>query len=226
MIEQARGGSSPAASDGGWLCVWASETWRRYGIGGLLCRVRARLQPGSRTLVLFGLSQPVTLAAEERSQVDHWFATRDEVARLPAGILTQDSLPAFDRGSRCVLQAIHQRLVGVVWVSTAPVVELHPGVCLSLPSDAVYSFRTWTDPAHRGRGLQGRRHLAILALVRGEGRSRLLCFCESTNLASLRGVRRSGCRPIGIVRMLKAGDPRPTIEIEVPAWHEVTLASR
>ena len=91
-----------------------------------------------------------------------WRGSRPRVTKA-------DSLPLFDRGSRCLLQTIDQRLVGVVWISTAPVVELHPGVCLSLPSDAVYTFRTWTNPAYRGHGLQGRRHLAALAMVRGDG---------------------------------------------------------
>ena len=93
---------------------------------------------------------------------------------------------------------------------------------LSLPADAVYTYRTWTDPAWRGRGLQARRHLAVLAALRDEGRARLVCFVEDTNFASLRGAFKSGCRPVGTVRASRSDRSRPRVRIQVPAWADLT----
>jgi hypothetical protein len=156
--------------------------------------------------------------------VEYRFAARSELERLPPEELRPDSLPLFDRGDRCLLQSIGGRLAGVVWVSTAPVVQLFPGLRLDLPGNAVYTYRTWTDPELRGRGLQGRRHLATLSAVGGEGRTRLLCFVDRINLVSLKGVRKSGYEPIGTIRMSVSGDPRPRLRIHAEAWSDVTLA--
>ena len=196
-------------------------------MAGVLSLVRQKLRPDARTLVLLGLSQPEPMPLPPSGEpIEYRFSTRDEIARLPNGFRLTDSLDRFDRGDRCLLQMVDRRLAGVVWLSTAPVVELYRGVSLSLPADAVYTYRTWTDPACRGRGLQGRRHLAVLAAVRGEGRSRLLCFAEDTNFASLRGARKSGCRPIGTVRMSRSHEFRPKVSIQVPAWSDVTSVDR
>jgi hypothetical protein len=202
-----------------------ASIWQRHGIAGVWSLVHEKLHPDTRSLVLLGLSNPVFLPdLEPGAGVDHRFATRDEVERLPLENRAVDSLAIFDRGDRCLLQTVDRRLAGIVWVSTAPVVQLYAALSLSLPANAVYTFRTWTTPACRGRGLQGRRHLAVLAALRAEGRSRLLCFATSTNFASLRGARKSGCRPIGTIRMSRSGDPRPRVKIWAPAWSDVTLA--
>jgi hypothetical protein len=184
-----------------------------------------RLFPNTRNLVLFGLTQPMPMRDERfAGRVEHRFAARAEVERLPHEHLRPDSLPLFDRGDRCLLQSIGGRLAGIVWVSTAPVVQLFPGLRLDLPGNAVYTYRTWTDPELRGRGLQGRRHIATLSAVGGEGRTRLLCFVDRINLVSLKGVRKSGCEPIGTIRMSVSGDPRPRLRIRAEAWSDITLA--
>jgi hypothetical protein len=183
------------------------------------------LYPNTRILVLFGLTQPMPAAGGAfGGGVEHRFASRAEVERLPNEHLRPDSLLLFDRGDRCLLQSINGRLAGIVWVSTAPVVQLFPGVRLDLPANAVYTYRTWTDPAYRGRGLQGRRHLAALSAACAEGRPRLLCFVDRDNPVSLQGVRKSGCEPIGTIRMSAADDPRPRLRIHARAWSDVTLA--
>jgi len=201
------------------------DTWRHYGAAGLVRLAGRLLCPNTRILVLFGLTQPMSVPVGSfGGGVEHRFAARAEVERLAPEHLRPDSLALFDRGDRCLLQSIGGRLAGLVWVSTAPVVELFPGVHLDLPVTTVYTYRTWTDPAFRGRGLQGRRHLAALSAVGGEGRTRLLCFVDRSNEVSLKGVRKSGCEPIGTIRMSASGAPRPRLRIHARAWSDVTLA--
>ena len=202
------------------------DTWRHHGAAGLVRLAGGRLFPNTRILVLFGLTQPLPVPGGAfGGGLEHRFAARAEVERLPPELLRPDSLLLLDRGDRCLLQSVGGRLAGLVWISTAPVVQLFPGVRLGLPGNAVYTYRTWTDPEFRGRGLQGRRHLATLSAVGDEGRTRLLCFVDRSNLVSLKGVRKSGCEPIGTIRMKVSGDPRPRLRIRAGAWSDVTLQS-
>jgi hypothetical protein len=196
---------------------------RQHGPGGVVRLARGAAFPNLRFLVLFGLSDPASLPALERPLECH-FASRDEAAALPGRVLKRDSLGLLDAGERCLVQTIDGRLAGLVWVSTARVVELHPGVRLTVPPDVVYTYRTWTAPEFRGLALQGRRHLSVLEALRTEGRTRLLCFTDGAALASLHGVRRSGCVPIGRIRARRTGDPRPVLRITAPSWSGVTLA--
>ena len=200
----------------------ARAVWR-HGPGGAVRLARDALFPNVRFLVLFGLTEPSGMPRPAR-QVEHCLATRDAAAGLPAPPLRADSLALLDRGDRCLIQTIGGRLAGIVWLSTAPVVEIHPGIRLTLPGDVVYTYRSWTAPEFRGLGLQGRRHLAVLESLGAEGRSRLLCYCAGANLASLRGVRKSGCRPIGRIRSSRIGRPQPALRITDPAWSEIRLA--
>jgi hypothetical protein len=201
------------------------DTWKRHGAAELVRLAGGRLFPNTRILVLFGLTQPLPVTGGTFGVVvEHRLAARAEVERLPPELLRPDSLLLLDRGDRCLLQSVGGRLAGLVWISTAPVVQLFPGVRLDLPGNAVYTYRTWTDPEFRGRGLQGRRHLATLSAVAGEGRTRLLCFVDRDNPVSLKGVRKSGCAPIGTIRMSVPGDPQPRLRIGAGAWSDVTLA--
>ena len=218
----------PGAAVGGRMGLPASvsrfvRALRQHGPAGTLRLAQGAVFPDLRFIVLFGLSEPRPLPALG-GQVECHFASRDEAAALPAKLLKRDSLALLDRGDRCLVQTIDGRLAGVVWASTGPVVDLHPGLRLGIPPDVVYTYRTWTAPEFRGLGLQGRRHLAVLGALRGEGRSRLLCFSETTNLASLHGVRKSGCEPIGRIRARKAGDARAVLRITAPSWSGVSLA--
>lgn len=200
----------------------ARALWRHGPVGTFRLSRRA-LFPDVRFLVLFGLEGPRRMPDADRP-IELHFATRDEVARLPPEIMKRDTLALFDSGDRCLAQTIDGRLAGVVWVSTAPEVELHAGVRITIPPDVAYTYRTWTAPDFRGLALQGRRHLSVLGAVRTEGRSRLLCFSDGANLASLRGVRKSGCHPIGRLRARKTGDARAVLRITAPAWSDVRLA--
>ncbi len=204
-----------------------AKTWVRFGSGAVLSLARGRLLPPKRkVLILFGLVQPQSLVEfAPGGSLEYRLATRDEVTRLPSSILPSNSLEALARGDQCVMQMVEERLVGLVWVSTASIVQLLPGVRLALPADAVYTFRTWTNPAYRGRGLQARRHLAVVRRFAPEGRRRLLCFADRANLASLNGAWKSGCRPVGRIDLRTNGDPQPRLRITAQDWSSVVLVS-
>jgi GNAT superfamily N-acetyltransferase len=202
----------------------AVELWRHHGVRAVLEVAVGTFRPGSLTLQLFGLTTPAPSPLHDIPMpVQSCLATREEVERLvEEGRQEPSALAVFALGDRCLLQKIGGRLAGLVWMSTRPEVELMWGARLLLPADAVYSYRTWTDPRFRGRRLQARRHRAVLELARSHGRTRLLCFVGSTNFSSLNGVRHSGCSCIGTVRIQRRRDRvQVTLRITDSAWREV-----
>jgi RimJ/RimL family protein N-acetyltransferase len=175
--------------------------------------------------VLVGLAEADldAAASDARSVARCHRATREEVARLVTeGHQEPEALAIFDQGDACLVQLLDGRFAGLVWVSARPAVELLPGVSLHIPEDAVYSCRTWTHPAFRGEGLQSVRHRAILDFAREAGRHRFFAYVKSTNFESLKGVRKSGCKPIGKVQVnTRNGQASFTVTITDPAWSAV-----
>jgi hypothetical protein len=201
---------------------------RRHGAGAVVCILASRLMPSRVVLHLVGVALRDAGGGEASpSRVPCRVATRQEVEDLVArGDEDPDALASLELGDPCLVQTIDGRFAGLVWVSTRPVVELLPGVRLRVPADAVYSYRTWTHPEFRGRSLQAQRHRAVLDFARAHGRDRLFAFVSSTNFASLKGVRKSGCRPIGTVRVTTRPDGVSfTVTITDSAWSGVRAAA-
>lgn len=210
-----------AVSDAARNIAW---TLRRHGLLATLLLIREAVWPASYRLCLFGLTPgdarllpPLPEALEDR------VASRQEVESLRGqGQLSPGSIERFERGDRCLLQFISGRLAGLGWLATRPEVELGPSVRLRVPDDAGYSYRSWTDPEYRGRGLQARRALSFLRMVQAEGRGRLLLFVQRASFESLKGVRKAGYRPIGWIDVReRPGSIRWRITISDPAWSEV-----
>jgi hypothetical protein len=198
--------------------------WRRHGAGALFSVAAEKLKRGGIVLHLFGLADPIALqTAAWAASIKIHDATRQEVERFCAEEARDwDGLAALDEGDRCLMQTLDGRCAGLVWMSTRPVVELLPGVRIRVPNDAVYSYRTWTEPSFRGYGLQGLRHRAVLEAARPQGRTRLLLFVGSTKFESLKGVHRSGCTQIGSVRIRTGGKGVSfTVAVTDPAWSSV-----
>ncbi len=168
-----------------------------HGVGPMLHRGWQRhFARGRRTLLLFGLSLPNELAAADRPVASR-LATREEVPRLvAAGRLEGDSVDLFDAGDACLLQFVGDRLAGTAWLSSRDEVELLTGLLLKVPSDVCYLYRSWTKPEFRGHRLQARRTRSLFEEARRRGRNRTVCFVESTNLASLKGVAKAGYRRV------------------------------
>jgi len=200
---------------------------RWYGVRPTLHAAwRLRFRRGRRTLLLFGLSQPKELRPAAGQPVVSRLASREDVARLVAsGALEADSLALLDAGDACLLQFVGDRLAGRAWLSSREEVELFPGLFLRVPADAGYVFRTWTEPEMRGHGLQPRRTLTLLEEGRRRGRHRLVCFVESTNLASLKGIAKAGYRRVARLHWAprRPGWSPAALRIESPDWRELQV---
>ena len=202
---------------------------RRHGLGAVLRVLESQLMPNQVVLHLVGLALRDLEGKAEPfcAMAPCHRATRAEVEELVAQAYEEpDAVSYFELGDPCLVQTVDGRFAGLVWLSMRPVVELFPGVRLRVPEDAVYSYKTWTHPDFRGHSLQSLRHRAILDFARAHGRDRLFAFVSSTNFASLKGVRKSGCRPIGTVRVTTRPDGVSfTVTITDSAWSGVRAAA-
>lgn len=212
---------SLAARLRGSLATFA-QTRRRHGAwDALRVKLEWNLRPNRLNLHLLGLTQPRALPRPQGFGIEGRFAAREDVERLiGSGDQQADALALLNLGDACLLQFVDGQLAGWVWLSTRDEVELLPGLFLTVPRDSAYVFRTWTVPQMRGRGLQPRRTLALLEECRQRGRHRLLCFVESTNLASLKGVGKAGYERVAILRWTTPpGRPnRARLHVESPEW--------
>jgi GNAT superfamily N-acetyltransferase len=174
---------------------------------------------------LFALDHPHVPPEDPR--IAGRFATRSDLDRMISiGQQKADTLHMLELGDACLLQFIDGRLVGWAWMTTGPTVEVHPGLFLTIPSDAAYSHRTWTVPEARGLGLHARRSLEMFNECRRRGRRRLLCYVKSTNLASLSGVRKAGYRPVGMLRFTTREPIPGQVRLEVQSSDLAALSVR
>ena len=202
-------------------------TCRRHGLRAALYGAWAsRFRRGRLTLRLFGLSRTNPLPAPERLGIETRFAGAAEVARMAAsGLLQADTPAVLAAGDACLLQFVDGQLAGWAWLSTRERVELLPGLFLRLPADAGYVYRTWTVPEQRGRGLQPRRTLALAEECRRRGRTRLVCFVESTNFASLKGIAKAGYVRVATLHWTSSpGRRRASLRVESPQWQELSVS--
>ena len=209
------------------LLVSFDEIRRRHGVRAAL-RASLELHLARRrvTLHLLGLTRPLALPPPHEFGIEGRFATREDLDRMvSSGEQKGDARALLDQGDACLLQLVDGRMAGWAWLSTRDEVELLPGLFLTIPRDAGYVYRTWTVPEMRGRGLQPRRTLELLGECRRRGRQRLLCFVESTNLASLKGVGKAGYERVAILRWTtQPGIPkRARLEVESREWRELAV---
>jgi ribosomal protein S18 acetylase RimI-like enzyme len=209
------------------LLVSFRETRRRHGaLAALRVSLESHLSRHRVTLHLLGLTHPHALPPPHEFGIEGRFATREDLERMvSSGEQKADARALLDQGDACLLQLVDGRMAGWAWLSTRDEVELLPGLFLTIPRDAGYVFRTWTVPEMRGHGLQPRRTLELLEEGRRRGRQRLLCFVESTNLASLKGVGKAGYERVAILRWTtQPGRPRRArLEIESPEWRGLAV---
>jgi L-amino acid N-acyltransferase YncA len=67
-------------------------------------------------------------------------------------------------------------------------------------------YNSYTDPEYRGRGLQGVGGEAALRAWTEQGLKGLVCYVESSNLASLRACHRLGYVTFGHFVTLRLGN--------------------
>jgi RimJ/RimL family protein N-acetyltransferase len=185
----------------------------RHGLRGLVIYLSRLLFFGgcddkSCRIFLFELSTPRPTPESIRASEGHTFrfATIEDIRTYhtdPLWDISGRDILAFERGDRCLLQLDGNTLVGYAWLAVSSLVELTWGFHFNMPDDTVYNYKGFTAPAYRGKGFQPLRHLRLLEHVRGMGQRRLFSYVEQMNLSSLKGLKKSGYRKIGVLRCVR-----------------------
>ena len=152
------------------------------------------------------LARPLGLAAAPVAGIR--VALLEEAALLahcldPELELSQASVrEAFARGDVCAGVLQGERLLGYAWFAFGATPE-SGGIWVDFSPDAIYTYRHFVRPGHRGRRLLAR--LLSAADTRGaqNGRSTCLTLVYTHNLASIRASERSGARTAGYAACLK-----------------------
>jgi len=190
----------------------ARSIFRRHGLKGFaVCLFRVllwhRFDGSLYRIFLFELSTPPS-APQRIPDNGHTFrfASMEDIRTYhadPAWPIRDRDVLAFERGDRCLLQFDGDTLVGFAWIAASPLVEIMGGFHFNMPDDTAYNYHSFTAPAYRGKGFQALRHLKLLEHLKETGQRRLFGYVDQTNLDSLRGVRKSGYRRIGVLRCLR-----------------------
>jgi hypothetical protein len=207
----------------------ARSILKSHGLRGLAVHVARRLVWSVRggegcRIFLYELDTPRPRPEAIQAAAGHTFrfATEEEVRALhadPAAEVMDQDLLAFERGARCLLQYDGDTLVGYTWLNASPLIHVMWGLHFNLPDDTAYNYKGFTAPAYRGKGFQPLRHLKILEHIREGGQRRLFGYVDHLNLNSIRGVRKSGYRKVGVLRIVrKAGRVRIAVKVAGDLW--------
>ena len=208
----------------------ALEILRRHGLKVFLqYSARKTIQSiwgknSYKRIFLFELSTPKPAPDSIEHARNHVFrfATREDLEDLRKDakwdILDAD-IAAFKKGDRCLLQEDGEKLVGYAWLASSSLVEVGWGFHINMPNDTVYNYKGFTAEEYRGKGFQPLRHLKLLEHVRETGQKRLFGYVDHLNLRSLRGVRKSGYRQVGVLRCTKLqGKFRFSLKVDNDNW--------
>lgn len=111
---------------------------------------------------------------------------------------------AHARGDRCVGAVQDGRLVGYCWLAFSPLPHLD-GVWAGFSPDAVWTYKSFVRPSHRGRGIAAALYRSADRLCGERGRSMSLLCVELRNQRSIRAARRAGYAPAGYAGYLHRG---------------------
>lgn len=203
---------------------------RRHGLKGLIvCLFRVVFWQGitrsSCRIFLFELSTPPS-TPRHIPDTGHTFrfASIEDIRKYhadPAWNIRDRDVQAFERGDRCLLQFDGDTLVGFTWVAASHLVEIMGGFHFNIPDDTVYNYYGFTAPAYRGKGYQAGRHLKVLEHIKETGQCRLFGYVAQTNLDSLKGVRKSGYKKMGVLRRVKKrGQVKFVLKVSEDLWSD------
>lgn len=197
---------------------------RRHGLaGGIVFLLRVIVwrgySPKSCRMFLFALSTPRPAVPNGHT---FRFASIEDIRKYhadPAWPIRERDVQAFEKGDRCLLEFDGDTLVGFAWIAASRLVEIMWGFHFNMPDDTVYNYHSFTAPAYRGKGLQSLRHLQLLEHIKETGQHRLFGYVDHTNLDSLKGVRKSGYRRIGVLRCLRTqGRVKFSLKVSSDLW--------
>ena len=112
------------------------------------------------------------------------------------------------RGARCFLAWDGDDLAHGYWMAADRVRIDYLERDLVLGAGDVYTYDSYSPPAHRGRGLAQAVGLHAMAVARGEGRLRAFCLPAVENAAGIRPVEAIGYRRVAMLHCLRLGPYR------------------
>lgn len=185
----------------------------RHGLGGfVVCLFRILFWRGlddkSYRIFLFVLDTPKATPKSIKAAEGHTFrfATIEDIHTYhadPIWDIMEIDVLSFERGDRCLLQFDGDTLVGYTWIAASCLVEILWGFHFNMPDDTVYNYKGFTALAYRGKGFQPLRHLKVLEHVKSTGQHRLFGYVDQMNLNSLKGLKKSGYKKVGVLRCVK-----------------------
>ena len=157
-------------------------------------------------LMLRALDEPIPPPAPKGS-----FAFREMTDALKPAYL--EMLPSrrpliearLAGGARCFLAMDGDRLAHGYWMGIERVRIDYMEGDLLLPPDSVYTYDSYSPPAHRGRGLAQAVGLHVLGVARAEGRRRAWCLPAVENAPGIRPVEAIGYRRVAEIHRFRLG---------------------
>ena len=173
--------------------------WSIGGPRGVIDAIRPRLV--SRTqFVRFAIDLETwkpPCAAEASVEIRHGLDELERLRQRSGGLPSEFHLDRL-RGARRPYLGFHDGQIGhISWLFTP---DDRPRL-ITLGPDEVELDGAFTLPAARGRGLLTAVECAILLDARGQGYARAYTHVAVDNVASRRGVAKTGFSPIGLVTL-------------------------
>jgi hypothetical protein len=105
---------------------------------------------------------------------------------------------ALAHGDACYGVLDLDKVVSYCWFSTR-CTEVLPGFTIAFPADCCYSYKAFTRPAYRGKGLLRECQVAAAKDFTSRGALHLLTLIERRNVSSLKAFGQVGFHPFGRV---------------------------
>jgi hypothetical protein len=133
-------------------------------------------------------------------------ALRDLARNPDNGLSLKFVDQALSRGDQCFVMCDGPIPAAYGWYSFKPTPIGLLGFVLNFDRRFVYRYKGFTHPRYRGRRLHAFGMTLALQHYLSRGFHGLLCYVESTNLASLKACARAGYRRFGSLYVLKLFD--------------------
>jgi len=111
---------------------------------------------------------------------------------------------AFAQGSGCIGAFKDGRLAGYAWYSYVDT-EFRPGVMVRVPANAIYRYKSFVRPEHRGGRLAGKLYIEGSKLVRKPGRDYGFALVTAHNRSSAAASNAVGRQRLGTIVLLSRG---------------------